>query len=163
MSAVISDDGVYRYRLDRELESHSLLAKDFRPLVFCMLNPSTADATLDDPTIRRCVGFAQRENAPRLTVVNVYAYRATDPKVMLLAHDPVGPENIHHILDAVKAGKRLVCAWGVNAGSIDVSNLVSLLKAEGVELLCLGTTKDGHPRHPLYVRADQPLIPWSPR
>lgn len=163
MSAVISDDGLYRYRLDRELESQSLLSKDFRPMVFCMLNPSTADSTLDDPTIRRCIGFARRENAPSLIVVNVYAFRSTDPAKLFTAVDPVGPDNFDYIHRAVAESKRVVAAWGVNARQADVANAMFEFRSAGAEVVCLGTTKDGHPRHPLYVRADQPFIPWSPR
>lgn len=158
-SAVISDCGLYRYWLDR------LWAKG-PPQVFVMLNPSTADASLDDPTIRRCMAFARREGASGIVVVNLFGLRATDPKVLDKHPDPVGPENAANIgmalLSATVAGRPVICAWGANK---NVGKLADDLERRaddfGVELVCLGLTKDGHPRHPLYVRGDAPLVPLT--
>jgi hypothetical protein len=154
--AVISDCGTYRYALMRRW------AQGY-PLRFVMLNPSTADATLDDPTIRRCVGFAQREGFAAAIVLNLYAYRATDPKAILTCSDPVGPDNDkylwNHLFSASEGPTPVVAAWGVNAHLGRVQQVLGLV--QGVDWRCLGTTRDGHPRHPLYVRGDQPLVSFA--
>lgn len=142
--------GAYRYKLTRTWEP------DTEPLVFVMLNPSTADASQDDPTIRRCIGFAKRWGFGGIVVVNLYAFRATDPKEMLAAVDPVGPENDRVLADTAD-GLTVVAAWGVNASLERVDAVRALMPGR---LLALGVTKDGHPRHPLYVRADARLIDW---
>jgi hypothetical protein len=154
-NAVISDCGRYRYSLMRRwAEGH--------PLRFVMLNPSTADATLDDPTIRRCMGFARREGFAALIVLNLYAYRATDPKALLTCADRVGPLNDGilkaHLFSASCGATPVVAAWGVNAKPDRVTAV--LRSRPNVDWRCLGTTKDGHPRHPLYVPGDQPLAPF---
>ncbi len=161
MSAVLSDDGVYRYWLERSFDGVQF-GQSHHSLVFCMLNPSTADAEKDDPTIRRCISFARRERANGIIVVNVYGLRSTKPENLWKAKDPIGPDNGRFIVEAARRG-HVICAWGVNARPEHVKNLRSVFLACGTDILCLGTTKDGHPRHPLYVRGDQPLIPWSPR
>lgn len=155
MSAVISSCGQYRYWLER---AGDLLAA--RPLPFLMLNPSTADAQLDDPTIRRCRGFAKTLGYSGIIVVNLYALRSTDPAALWAHPDPVGPENDQHIIRATDSGE-VVCAWGANAQRERVEDVVRMLRYGGRRMHCLGTTRDGHPRHPLYVRADQPLVEWS--
>lgn len=151
MSAIISDCGQYRYRLTRDW-GHG------RRLPFCMLNPSTADADIDDPTIRRCIGFAKREGYGGLVVVNLFAFRATDPKAMQAAAFPFGPDNHSHLSTVARAASALdipiVCAWGANDRG-DVAK--SIFREAEVRMVCLGRTKDGSPRHPLYVRGDQPL------
>lgn len=159
-NAVISRCGHYRYLLTRLLSGMS------PPLIFCMLNPSTADAEIDDPTIRRCLGFAKREDAHSLVVVNLYAWRATQPKDVPSMNDPfddpVGPENDSTLLYvAQNGGRRIVCAWGAGAERERVVAVCKALREAQVDLLCLGTTKHGHPRHPLYVRGDQPLVPFK--
>ena len=150
--AVLSDCGTYRYALMRRwAEGH--------PLRFVMLNPSTADAEQDDPTIRRCIGFAKREGYAALIVLNLYAYRSTDPKALLTCADPVGPDNDrilrNHLLSATEGHNPVVAAWGVNARPERVERVLNLWP--GVDWRCLGMTKDRHPRHPLYVRGDQSL------
>lgn len=157
-SAVISDDGLYRYRLDRWWGPESCGTGSTR-MPFMMLNPSTADADIDDPTIRRCMGFARREGASGITVVNVGAYRATDPADWLAAADPYGPDNMRHVSDVVQMAGYIVAAWGANVPLAIETRWLRGLTLRGVAVLCLGTTKDGHPRHPLYVRGDQPLVP----
>jgi hypothetical protein len=157
---VESVDHRYRYLLTRELDGFN------PPLVFCMLNPSTANATDNDPTIRRCIGFANREHACSLIVVNLYAFRATNPADLPILNDPfgwcpIGPENDYAIRSAANGAKRMVCAWGANADRKRVKHVCTMLRHLGVDLVCLGTTKHGHPRHPLYVKADQPLVHYS--
>lgn len=148
-AAVISECGRYRYVLRRAWAVGE-------PLVFVMLNPSTADALLDDPTIRRCIGFAKREGASGLSVVNLYAYRSTDPRRLWTVGDPVGPNNDDTLLLEC-VGRKVVCAWGANARADRVGDVRTLLQLCGADAWCLGTTNTGAPRHPLYIKADQPL------
>lgn len=161
-SARISDDGRYRYSLGRRWGG--------RPAaVFVMLNPSTADANVDDPTIVRCRGFAEREGCGSLTAVNLYAYRATKPENMWLAAlagaDIVGTDNDDTLRDAFRAAARdggpVIAAWGANAHADRVEFVAALAAAAGVQLHALGVTKAGQPRHPLYLRADTPLTRWE--
>ena len=150
-SAVISECGQYRYRLDR------WWGKGTRA-VFIMLNPSTADADMDDPTIRRCIGFAKAWGADGLTVVNLFAYRATDPEALRECSAPVGPENDHAIRRAVAGAQHVVAAWGTNSFIGGRAYRVKkIIKEMGATLRCLGRTNSGNPRHPLYVPAAQPL------
>ena len=158
----------YRYTLTRRLPGPC------EPLVFCMLNPSTADETADDPTIRRCIGFARREHACGIVVVNLYAMRATDPKLLMDARDPVGEHN-DKILRRIASGvhdpretfpplatARIICAWGANGAARHRAQYVTtMFRDAGAKLLCLGKTAQGAPRHPLYVRGDQPLIAYG--
>lgn len=156
-TASISSCGQYRYRLTR------FWGGDKFPLTFVMLNPSTADANIDDPTIRRCVGFAKREGFAGLVVVNLYAYRATDPEALKGVNDPFGVGNENALTEALigAVGNPVICAWGtkgtLHGGYKSFLNLASRLK---VPLSCLGATKDGHPKHPLYLKADQPIVPY---
>lgn len=155
--ATFSPCGTYRYLLWRTWGSAP-------PLGFVMLNPSTADARLDDPTIRRCIGFAQREHAGGVIVANVYAYRATDPAELDTASaagvDVVGPDSDQALVDLRRACPRVVVAWG--AHPIPRARIETVARTLiHSEIVCLDTTKDGHPRHPLYVRADAPFVSWS--
>src|SRR5262245_43270667 len=110
--AVISTCGLYRYHLSR------LWDETLPRVAFIMLNPSTADALIDDATIRKCVGFAKKWGCGSLCVVNLFAYRATKPRDMMKVRDPVGPENDEYIVkicdDAAQSGGQLICAWGAN-------------------------------------------------
>lgn len=154
-SAVISECGTYRYRLERSWDTGKPCG------VFVMLNPSVANADLDDPTIRRCVGFARAWGWGRLVVVNLFAYRATDPKELKAAVDPVGPENDRHIREAV-ADRPVVCAWGGGGGFVGRDRAVlRLLREAGVEPMCLRLSGGGHPWHPLYARSDWQLQPFG--
>lgn len=157
--ATISADNLYRYRLTRIWEPGK------PPLSFVMLNPSTADDRVDDPTIRRCMAFARREGCGGIIVANLYGLRATDPSELLRAADPFGPKNgaaLLSVLDeSVIYDKPVVCAWGTKGGRGAINFAISA-KATLAKLMCLGQTKDGHPRHPLYVRGDQPFVEWRP-
>lgn len=155
--AIISACGRYRYRLTRG---------EGRLLAFVMLNPSTADAAQDDPTIRRCVAFSAREGYDGIDVANIYAWRATDPRELLSAANPFG-DNDRHLLNLARRHDIVVCAWGSKAIPSHVETTRRMLTGSqtdhGVRLVCLGTTKNGSPRHPLYVRADAPLVDWPTR
>ena len=153
--AVLSPCGRYRYRLSRSWGRRL-------PVVFIMLNPSTADAHEDDPTIRRCIGFARRWNCGGLIVVNLFAYRATSPKDLFAAADPVGLDNLKHVLQAVHDGGQFpICAWG--AQDMKVIRCLRQFMTPCPDLMCLGTTKGGHPRHPLYLPKTAELQLFQPR
>jgi hypothetical protein len=123
-----------------------------------MLNPSTADETMDDPTIRRCIGFAKREVCGGVVIGNIFAFRATRPGDMKAADDPVGPENDAHLIQIMlEADGPVVAAWGAHGAHLKRATHVKFLTE--VPLVCLGKTKAGAPRHPLYVRGDAPLVP----
>jgi hypothetical protein len=155
-NATLSTDGLYRFTLSRTWD------EDQMPLIFVMLNPSTADAMVDDPTIRRCISFAQREGKGGILVVNLFAYRATNPDYLLLAEDPFGP-NLPFLTGVLQSEAPVVVGWGGNRLARDPGHALSVRAMElGKELLCLGTNKDGSPKHPLYLRADAPLTPWRP-
>ena len=158
--AVISDCGTYRYALWRTWDPSLPVA------VFVMLNPSTADADQDDPTIRRCVGFAKRWRCGSLRVVNLFAYRATDPaELRQEGVDIVGPDNGFHVAlalspDAFGGGPR-VAAWGAQPKHVlSRCSLRHERMSPQIPFQCLGTTKDGNPRHPLMVPYATELRPW---
>jgi hypothetical protein len=145
--ALFDPSGDYRYLLRRSWDRNGPLA------VFVMLNPSTADAHRDDPTIRRCMGLARSWGFGRLEVVNLFGFRTPYPAVLSTVSDPVGPENDAHVLAAVARGETVVAAWG-NAGAVLNRGPAMLPRLSGearTPLLCLGMTRAGHPRHPLYV------------
>lgn len=158
MSAAISDCGQYRYKLTREANDQFATRG---PALFIMLNPSTADAALDDPTIRRCKGFALSWDCSALVVANLYALRATNPDDLWKHADPVGPDNNQYLAALIREHETIVCAWGANAKPERVEQVRKMFR-DNNRPMCLGTTKAGAPRHPLYVRGDQPLIDWSP-
>lgn len=122
--------------------------------MFVGLNPSTADDQCDDPTVRRCIGFAKSWGFGGLILVNLFAYRTTDPAGLTELDDPIGPENDRWIATAQARVDRVVAAWG-NHGVLlnrDGAVLETLVQA-----YCLGTTNAGCPRHPLYLAAETPL------
>lgn len=149
--AIFSEDDRYRYTLRRRWEG------DKESVLFMMLNPSTADAMEDDPTIRRCIGFAKHWGFGGLIVWNLYALRATNPNELLAAADPVGPENDVYLPSLLAASGYVVAAWGVNpnlaCSDRDESALCRLID---VDVYCLGRWGNGQPRHPLYVPANRP-------
>lgn len=159
MSAEFAEGRTLRYWLERVW---SLTNR--RRLVVIGLNPSTADATVDDPTIRRCVSFAKREVCGGLIMVNLFGYRATSPRDLLVATDPGGGKTADtYLLTACAPPDRVVvAAWGVHGTHRGRGQLVlSLLRSNNVEVFHLGLTKDGHPKHSLYLPASTPLTPWE--
>lgn len=143
-----------------------LLERHWQPglvMTWVMLNPSTADAFTDDATICRCVSFARREGCGGMRVVNLYALRATDPREIRRHPDPIGPCNLRFLCEQTR-GVRVIAAWGADGALNERGDEVGrYLIGTGVVLECLGVTTTGHPRHPLYVRADAPLALWTPR
>jgi hypothetical protein len=154
-SAEFSDCEVYRYRLSREWDTANP-----RRACFCMLNPSTADAIQDDPTIRRCMSFARTWGYGGVQIVNLFAFRSTDPARLFETADPIGPDNNDAILDAADECETIVCAWGNIAEQVARGRaymLVAMMRETGKVLHCLGKTREGSPRHPLYVKGTTPL------
>lgn len=146
-TATFNKEGTHRYSLQR------VMAEGPRTVTFVGLNPSTADASQDDPTIRRCVGFAVRWGFHRLFMANLHGFRSTDPRGLARAGDPVGPDNLFIIKTLVFASDLVICAWGANplyASAPDIARWVQT-RAHARHL---GLTKNGSPRHPLYLRAD---------
>jgi len=148
--AELSLCGTYRYALTRAWAHGGPDSS----VCFIMLNPSTADAGQDDPTIRRCIGFAKSWGYASLEVVNLFAYRATDPSELGGATDPVGPENDRHIRRAVAVARLVVAAWGAEPLAASRSSVVELLVTASSDIHALALTKNGSPKHPLYLRAD---------
>ncbi len=156
-AAVFDGSGQFRYSLLRRWGGGT------GRVAMILLNPSTANATQDDPTLRRCIGFARRWGFASLEVVNLFAYRATRPQQLRQAADPVGPENDDHLVRAVRNAGVVVAAWGVH-GALAGRNetVLRMLDGLGLSLSCLGLTKTGHPRHTLYLPNRTPLIPFLP-
>lgn len=145
----------YRYALTRVWDASGAR------MLFVMLNPSTATEAQNDPTVERCERRARAMGCGALRVCNIFAYRATDPRVMRAAADPVGPSNDAAILDGAAWAGRIVCAWGAHGAYLDRGPMVArLLRATGQQLLHLGLSRTGHPRHPLYIGYAQPAQPW---
>lgn len=170
--ATLSPDGRYRYSLWREWRgTHDPNNWEWmyadqgvpKPCVFIMLNPSTADSQIDDPTIRKCVGFAWRWRYEKLVVINLFAYRTANPKELRGLSDPVGPHNSHHIREILQQAGRVICAWGADESvSQQDQTMMGWLDAESIQPFCLGTTKLGAPRHPLYIPYGNPISRFNP-
>jgi hypothetical protein len=154
-AAVFDSARTYRYLLTRIWDPSR------SPAVFVMLNPSTADAFVEDPTIRRLAGqngFARREGAGGVVVVNLFALRSTDPRALLRHPDPIGRYNDAFIRQSINGGGVVVAAWGAAGVTGDRGREVArYLEARGVPVQCLGRTSTGQPRHPLYVPGDAAL------
>lgn len=148
--AIVDPTGVYRYLLLRCWD------QTLPHVCFCMLNPSTADSTTNDPTIRRCINFAKSWGCGSVSVINLFAFRATSPKELKLAADPVGIWNFCFIYLVSQQASMTVAAWGTCGVQLhqDMHTLPLLKNA-----VCLGKTKAGHPKHPLYVSGDAQLTP----
>ena len=154
--ADLSRCGRYRYALGRRWGEGA-------EALFVLLNPSTADAGVDDPTLRRCMGFARREGCGASRTVNLFAWRATSPADLAGAgEDAVGPRNAAAIRAALsECDGPVIVGWGAHAMAVPHAGALGRsASGQGRALACLGITKAGHPRHPLYIRADAPLVPW---
>ena len=149
-TATFDPTGHYRYSLGRRWSDASTLA-------IIMLNPSQADSSVDDPTIRRCIGLAKGWGFGAIAVVNLFAYRSPHRQ----AADPVGPENDAALITAAQQADRILLAWG-NWGSWQGRDraVLTLLTAHQSRYRCLGKNLTGQPRHPLYVPQSISLQPW---
>lgn len=144
-SAVFSPCRRYRYVLRR------IWDRTTPPAMFVGLNPSTADEVKDDPTVRRCIGYARRWGFGGLVMTNIFAFRSTDPNALVELDDPVGPRNDAWLRRLQRRAGVVVAAWGVWGSLGDREGRVMELLDEP---WCLGVTKQGSPRHPLYLRSD---------
>lgn len=147
--------GTYRYRLTRTWD------RSQPQVTWVMLNPSTATADTDDPTIRRVVGFSRRWGFGSAVVVNLFALRATRPGDLVASHCPVGPDNDRAILEALSPSSDVVAAWGNHgrtpnplSGRPRCEEVLDLISGRSKAVRCLARTKQGQPRHPLYLPAD---------
>ncbi len=152
--ATFSACGRYRYTLTRRwlLGSGSML--------WVLLNPSTATANKDDPTIRRCIRFAQGWGFGGMTLVNLFALRATNPKIMLADDDPIGADNDAVIERAAQTHYMIAAGWGAHGSHMDrAAQVLKLISKHRSIVHCLGLTKAGEPRHPLYIAKDTAPVP----
>lgn len=170
MSAVISECGLYRYRLDRDCEGliPAEFDEDSKVFAYFGINPSTADAMLDDPTVRKWIGFTQRNGGNRFIVGNVFSYRATDVKVIGKVPFPQGPQHFTHLNQIIAEADVLVPCWGGRdkvpkhlREQLDL--LLAWLHRSGKPVLHFGTTDGGDPKHPLFLPYTTPLLPLEAR
>ena len=152
--AIYSDCEQYRYLLTRTWDQRG------RKALFVMLNPSTATEVQNDPTVERCERRARALGFGSFRVCNIFAWRETDPRLMRQAQDPVGPENDPAIRESCHWADMIVCAWGTHGAHLDRGPAVErLMRETGRPLHHLGLTKDGHPKHPLYIGyATRPVL-----
>jgi hypothetical protein len=143
--ALFSQCGLYRYALARRLGTGD------RACLFVMLNPSTADASTNDATLRRCLGYARSWDYDILYIANFAAYRTTDPKFLYKVDDPIGPYNDAIVMQLAKAAPLVVVAWGVHASKLDAARASAFPReiAKVNDLHALWTNRDGSPVHPL--------------
>lgn len=164
--AYFSRDGAYRYWLLRELAAWGPgpIPLHFKRILWIMLNPSTADCTVNDPTIKQCMAFSALWGYSIMEVVNLFALRATDPRRLRDAPDPIGEENNAWIRYAADSADLIVCAWGsyrMPRESIHQRRAEQVgTMLEDRNLYCLHINADGNPKHPLYIAHDTPLQKW---
>lgn len=150
--AVISDCGKYRYLLRRTWDHSKPRA------LYIMLNPSTADAEIDDATIRSCIRLSKGLGYGSFEVVNLFAFRATDPSELQRADDPIGPGNDEKIEAALLRCDLAICAWGAHQMADCRGRAVrSMIRTHRPAVFCLGKTARGAPKHPLYIKSGTPL------
>ncbi len=151
-TAIFSDDRKYRYALKRSWEEQQPFC------LFIGLNPSTADETNDDPTIRRCIGFAKRWGYGGLYVGNLFSIRTKDPKIMKLNPEPIGIENNTWLLRLAERADKTIAVWGIDGGYKNRDEeIIKLIP----NLYCLGITKHGFPKHPLYLNKNTKLRAYN--
>ena len=160
MSAVISECGTYRYRLERDVQADGLVYAYFG------VNGSTATATENDQTVKKWIGFTQRFGGRRFLVGNLFGFRATDVKELAGAEDPMGPDNARHIAEIIEAADVLVPCWGARAKLPKALRwrcdaMRDRLRASGKPVMVFGLTKDGDPLHPQMLGYDTKLVDWS--
>jgi len=151
--AIIDSSKKYRYSLKRQMDFSG------PKVTFILSNPSTADALEDDPTIRRCRGFALNWGCAEFEVVNLFAYRATHPSELHTVSNPIGPENDKYIVKSVKDADLIVAAWGTHGKMLKRNQQVRVLLQE-YDISCFGLTKCGNPKHPLFLPTNSDLIFW---
>lgn len=152
-AAVFDDSEIYRYSLRVQWDDGPIVQ-------FIGLNPSTATELADDPTLRRCKAFARRDGFGGMVMTNCFAFRATEPKVMKMVLDPVGPQNDETLLDTSDLASRIVACWGKDGRHQGRANQVNRLFFGNTKFGCLGFNKDLTPKHPLYLAGNTPFIPY---
>ena len=150
-SAIFDETGAYRYALYRSWDAGR------GTCLFIMLNPSTADDQKDDPTVSRCIKYAQRCGYKELVVANTFALRSTDPTKLYGHPDPIGPKNNWYLKHLAKTADKIVCAWGNHGAYMGRGDAV-IKMLSGRELYAFEITSKGQPKHPLYQRADSSLF-----
>lgn len=155
--AVISDCGKYRYLLRRTWDH------DRQRALFIMLNPSTADADIDDPTIRSCIRLCRSWGYGSFEVVNLFAWRATEPDALPDPEIAIGPRNNDSILGAAGRCDSIICAWGAHPKATWRGPAVwECVETQRPAMFCLGQNKDKSPKHPLYIKTGTPLQVYRP-
>jgi len=158
--AQFSDCRVWRWSLWRQWCEPGLAAMKGM-VAFVGLNPSTADEHVEDPTVRRCIRFSRGWGGCGLVMLNAYGLRSTDPAGLWSVADPVGDRNDAAISQWVRRCRMVVCAWGVHCKPNRAQEVVDLIRAAGRQPMCLGVTKDGAPKHPLYLRSELLPVPYD--
>ena len=158
--AEFSPCGRYRTFLERRWDGLAFGSPGF--VAWIMMNPSTADEQVDDPTVRRCRDFSRRWGFGAMVVLNSFALRATKPAMLLQAEDPVGPGNDAAIRDGAKRAARVIAAWGLPPKPLRWrgAQIAAMLAEEGVRAEALKVTASGEPGHPLYIAGDTLPVPW---
>jgi hypothetical protein len=159
--AEFSADGRYRTVLERRWDGRPFGSPGV--CAWIMMNPSTADETVDDPTVRRARDFTRRWGFGAMVVLNAFALRATKPTMLLECEDPVGPGNDAAIADWAARADRVVVAWGLPPKKLRgrATELAAILARAGAKPLALKVTADGQPGHPLYIAGDTEPKPWE--
>ncbi len=159
--AYIDETGKYRYSLWRTLKD--VPREEHKTLLFNLLNPSTADGRTDDPTVRRCIGFARNLGYTRVWIGNVFGYRATDPKELRRVPNPVGPMNHASLKTMILQADLIICGWGVHARTREREDIqvVKLIRECGKKPYVFGLTRDGYPKHPLYLAGSARPFEWK--
>ncbi len=161
MSAIISQCGNYRYRLERTISDSNKVVAGI------MINPSTADETIDDHTIRKWIGIAKRNDWGKIIIGNKFAYRSTNVKNLKLVNDPIGPDNDSHLRQIFLDADQIIVAWGpLSKTPSDIRDRWKYINELSIEtnkpLYCFGdVTKDGSPRHPLMISYNTTINLWS--
>ncbi|MFD8079156.1 DUF1643 domain-containing protein [Streptomyces sp. NPDC059718] len=156
--AVQDSAGTYRYALTRSWGSGPTA-------LYVMLNPSTGTATDDDATLRNCRAIARRHGFGRMVILNLFALRSRDPRALHSHPDPIGPAADNALTELVPLGNTVIAAWGQRHSELHdrAATVTRMLRKQGAAIQCLGTNRDGTPRHPLYLAAGTPLTSYEPQ
>ena len=144
-AAIFSKDRKYRYVLKRIWDDK------IKSCLFICLNPSTANEIEDDPTIRRCIGYANSFGYGGMVMVNIFAYRSTNPKKLKKVNNPIGKENNKYIEEMCLKADKIILAWGNNGELNNRGDIVIKELQQRYKLYCFGMNKSGQPKHPLYL------------
>ena len=145
----------WRYLLWRRWSDGDMVA-------FILLNPSSATEQEEDPTIRRCIGFAKMWGMGGLYILNIFALRSTDPNNLYVADDPIGKDNDRFILDTCRKSCLVVCGWGNHGAFLGRGkHVMRLLNDNGIKAYCLGVNQSGEPKHPLYIGYSSEPMPYA--